>query len=547
MFSKLFLPSMYLMNQLNLKKKFLLLAFIVSSLFALVMYFFVSESVSKIRFSAKERLGVEYNYPVSRLIRQITDIKGMTVLQHAGKETIAGKINEAVNATEVLWKDIISVDNKYKVELKTQEKVSNIHKYWLDSKGIILSGDKKSKDEVFAKLLSDLLSLTTHVGETSNMILDPDIDSFYLMDAIITKILPTVNYLSQIRDKCITVIKKGSITPEEKIELVVLIGAAKQLIKSNEKGFAVSFEANPEVKKTLEKHLRDATQSSLNTLSLTESIISNPRLANNNIDEFESNVSASIASLFELYNITSPAFDKLIQKRVSGFNIKLYTLLGVSLLLLSLAAYLASGLSLSIIKNIEVLRESLREVAGGNLNVRAEVNTKDELKELAKSCNEMIEKISIVIHSIIKASSEVSEISGVLRNLGDGVNNNIKNLTSQSYQSATATEEMNKTISDIAQNISILTNASEEATKRAVEGEDVSHEAITRVESVYNSTIQLSEMIDGLSSKVDEIGNIVTVIQDIADQTNLLALNAAIEAARAGEQGRGFAVVAPNS
>jgi len=64
------------------------------------------------------------------------------------------------------------------------------------------------------------------------------------------------------------------------------------------------------------------------------------------------------------------------------------------------------------------------------------------------------------------------------------------------------------------------------------------------VQSANSSTLELKKTINALNSRVEEIGDIVTLIKDIADQTNLLALNAAIEAARAGEQGRGFAVVA---
>ncbi len=80
--------------------------------------------------------------------------------------------------------------------------------------------------------------------------------------------------------------------------------------------------------------------------------------------------------------------------------------------------------------------------------------------------------------------------------------------------------------------------------KTANQGKALSSDAIKVVEDVYQSTSQLSEVVKRLNQRAEEIGEIVTVIKDIADQTNLLALNAAIEAARAGEQGRGFAVVA---
>lgn len=78
----------------------------------------------------------------------------------------------------------------------------------------------------------------------------------------------------------------------------------------------------------------------------------------------------------------------------------------------------------------------------------------------------------------------------------------------------------------------------------AQRGKEVVDGEVETVNRVYTSTIELAGMIEKLNKRAEEIGDIVTVIKDIADQTNLLALNAAIEAARAGEQGMCFSVVA---
>ncbi|MBI3592702.1 MAG: chemotaxis protein, partial [Nitrospirae bacterium] len=96
----------------------------------------------------------------------------------------------------------------------------------------------------------------------------------------------------------------------------------------------------------------------------------------------------------------------------------------------------------------------------------------------------------------------------------------------------------------IAKNASVSQGSSREAMETAARGKEIADGAVETVSRVYTSTVELASTIEKLNSKVGEIGDIVTVIKDIADQTNLLALNAAIEAARAGEQGRGFAVVA---
>ncbi len=103
---------------------------------------------------------------------------------------------------------------------------------------------------------------------------------------------------------------------------------------------------------------------------------------------------------------------------------------------------------------------------------------------------------------------------------------------------------MNQTISNIAQNTSRLSESSESTLATVSKGQILSNDAVKSIDRVYNTTLELSGMIESLNKSVSEISDIVTIIKDIADQTNLLALNAAIEAARAGEQGRGFAVVA---
>jgi methyl-accepting chemotaxis protein len=111
-------------------------------------------------------------------------------------------------------------------------------------------------------------------------------------------------------------------------------------------------------------------------------------------------------------------------------------------------------------------------------------------------------------------------------------------------QIATAMEEMSATVTDVARNTSEASNASNTVVENATHGKAVVSQAAEGMRNVANTVRGSAEIMDKLGAKSDEIGRIITVIEDIAGQTNLLALNAAIEAARAGEQGRGFAVVA---
>ncbi len=116
--------------------------------------------------------------------------------------------------------------------------------------------------------------------------------------------------------------------------------------------------------------------------------------------------------------------------------------------------------------------------------------------------------------------------------------------SSQTNQIAAAAEEMNATIGEISHNAESATKASRNSAERADQGNAVMRAAAETMEAIVTATSSVSEKMTSLAYRTEEIGKVVSVIQEISEQTNLLALNAAIEAARAGEHGRGFAVVA---
>jgi len=111
-------------------------------------------------------------------------------------------------------------------------------------------------------------------------------------------------------------------------------------------------------------------------------------------------------------------------------------------------------------------------------------------------------------------------------------------------QTATAMEQMNATIMEVARSAQEAANQTGMASEKANGGKTLVEQAVAAISGVDALAGELKQAMDGLASRTKAVDQVLTVISDIADQTNLLALNAAIEAARAGDAGRGFAVVA---
>ncbi|MFZ5427527.1 MAG: methyl-accepting chemotaxis protein [Thermodesulfobacteriota bacterium] len=111
-------------------------------------------------------------------------------------------------------------------------------------------------------------------------------------------------------------------------------------------------------------------------------------------------------------------------------------------------------------------------------------------------------------------------------------------------ETATAVEEMNASVLEVARNASDAARNAELTKQSAVNGQQVTADSVNAIMKVREQTRKMTESLHKLGEQAQGVGRIMNLITDIADQTNLLALNAAIEAARAGEAGRGFAVVA---
>ncbi len=152
---------------------------------------------------------------------------------------------------------------------------------------------------------------------------------------------------------------------------------------------------------------------------------------------------------------------------------------------------------------------------------------------------------------MLAAADRIEDIVAILSTASDELSAQIdessKGAAVQSRhiaETATAMEEMNATVIEVAKNAGQAAETSDGARNQAQDGARVVENVVKGIASVQTQALALKQDMAELGAQAEGIGRIMGVISDIADQTNLLALNAAIEAARAGEAGRGFAVVA---
>ncbi|KHK03855.1 methyl-accepting chemotaxis protein [Desulfovibrio sp. TomC] len=176
-------------------------------------------------------------------------------------------------------------------------------------------------------------------------------------------------------------------------------------------------------------------------------------------------------------------------------------------------------------------------VIGVLIDLTQEERDKDHIKAQR-------EKLLAVADEVTAVAQELSSASDVLSARMEELTSGVANTAQETERVATAMEQMNATVLEVAKNAGDTARASETATKEAEAGGREVEQTVRETRLVSQRTADLAASLGELEVRAQNIGQVLSVIGDIADQTNLLALNAAIEAARAGEAGRGFAVVA---
>ncbi len=396
-FLPVFSSAIRLMNRLTYFKKFILVGVLFALPLGLVLFLLVGELDDRINFSKKELVGntilsvlrpILEDLQVERGMKRVFKAQGDFVSEEM-LDSIKKKIQSGIDrasAVERETRTIVSIDKKWRLFLDKRQN-------HLMHEASMTGEDNFESD---TSQIDDFLKLLNDVADRSNLILDPGLDSYYLMNTIVVNLPTLTEQIGQARSFGTMVALKKNKNYQDTFLLSQLLGTIARSEEDLQYGFDVIFRENPSLRPRLEFFFRQALQKTdVFSQSLKEDLLHIEQIVIQPKGYWEVSA-AAIQANFRLYDATSKALDEVLQKRIDRLSKKKTFVLFFTIGMTLIVVYLVVAFYIAVMGMIIALGNvSKQMVLGGVGNKVILPDIQDEMGDVVQSFNRVAESLSL--------------------------------------------------------------------------------------------------------------------------------------------------------
>src|SRR5579859_1169678 len=406
-----------LMNQLKYPQKFLLVGLVLVLPLAVVLSLFVYQINLVIDFATKEQLGLQYNAP---LVKFLQDTERHAALLYAAangddayRTKIAPQLTQTQTAVQADIAAVDLVDARLGDTLDAQSKWAGIKKDWDSIKGKFASLDRAGAETIYNNVEKQTLLLIIVVGNNSNLILDPDIDTYYIMDSIINKMPAYSDNLSQIRTYTVAAAASGKLSAGDHTRVVILSGLVTSTLDAQKTTFDYILNYNRSLIPSMQPALND-THNTINAYldEVDKSILVGGANVDStvNVDPvaFYADSTAAIDAIYKFYDLLSPAENQLLQIRIDKNVTTRNIVVVLALVALAVSVYLCLAFYLAVKAAIADLDRASTRMVSGHMDGQFVLDNKDELAQVAISFNNIATELVTARDQALEANKAKS-------------------------------------------------------------------------------------------------------------------------------------------
>lgn len=396
MFQKLFTPAIILLNRLDYTRKLMLLWVLSMLSIAIVAYSLFVSLDRTIKPSQLQLEGLTLIEPMIPTIQAIQLHRGISVALLSGNEAMRDRRTEQEAKVAAAFRNL---QERLPDNLDSNGNFQNIRTDWERTRQEGLKQTASGNFAAHTHLIEQLQTFGVSVADRYLLTLDPEIATSYLIDTFLNKLPDTLEHLGRIRAFGTIILADKQISEEQKDYLNAQIGGLESSLKALRHNFDKVGRGDAAVKDSLHTIPDDITRSAQRIIGLVNADLLTGRFTSDP-DAFLDIATAEIDNSYKLLQESLiPTVRTLIQARIAQAVRTLYLNVGLALLGFLLVVYLAVSLYYATVSNIRALVSAARAFADGDLSVRLNLDTRDELRWAADSFNAMAEGFNAMLRA----------------------------------------------------------------------------------------------------------------------------------------------------